>query len=55
MGTFKLVKSGEWIMEKFITNYIGLSKVAGCRQKSASICLESVGYSAWHFFRDGIV
>ena len=24
------MKSGEWVMEKYITSYIGLSKVAGC-------------------------
>ena len=46
METFKLVKSGEWVMEKFITNYIGLSKVAEKKKKSPSSCLESVGYSA---------
>ena len=32
----------------------GLSKVAGCRQKSPPTWLESAGYSAWHFFMDGI-
>ena len=31
-----------------------LSKVAGCRRKLPPTWLESVGYSAWHFFTDGI-
>ena len=32
----------------------GLSKVAGCRQISLPTWLVSAGYSAWHFFMDGI-
>ena len=32
----------------------GLSKVAGCRQISPPTRLVSAGYSAWHFFMDGI-
>ena len=32
----------------------GLSKVAGCRWKSPPTWLVSAGYSAWHFFMDGI-
>ena len=31
----------------------GLSKVAGCRQKSPPTLLLSAGHSAWHFFTDG--
>ena len=31
-----------------------LSKVAGCRRKLPPTWLESAGYSAWHFFTDGI-
>jgi len=30
----------------------GLSKVAGCWQKSPPTWLVSAGYSAWHFFMD---
>ena len=30
----------------------GLSKVAGCRNKSPPTWLVSAGYSAWHFFTD---
>ena len=32
----------------------GLSKVAGCQQKSPPTWLVSSGYSAWHFFMDGV-
>ena len=32
----------------------GLSKVAGCRQKSLPTWLVSAGYSVQHFFTDGI-
>ena len=32
----------------------GLSKVARCRRKSRSTWLVSAGYSAWHFFTDGV-
>ena len=32
----------------------GLSKVAGCRQKSPPTWLVSAGYSAWHFFTNDI-
>ena len=32
----------------------GLSKVAGCRRKSPPTKLVSAGYSAWHFFTDGV-
>ena len=31
-----------------------LLKVAGCRRKSPATWLVSAGYSAWHFFTDGI-
>ena len=39
-----------------ITDHIisGLSKVAGCQQKPLSTWLVSAGYSAWHFFMDGV-
>ena len=30
----------------------GLSKVAGCQQKSLPTWLVLAGYSAWHFFMD---
>ena len=32
----------------------GLSKVAGCWRKSPPTWLVSTGFSAWHFFMDGI-
>ena len=32
----------------------GLSKVAGCQWKSLPTWLVSAGYSAWHFFMDGV-
>ena len=32
----------------------GLSKVAGCQWKSPPTWLVSAGYSAWHFFMDGV-
>ena len=34
--------------------YSGLSKVAGCWQKSPPTLLVFAGYSAWHFFADGV-
>ena len=35
-------------------HYAGLSKEAGCQRKSPPIWLVSAGYSAWHFFTDGV-
>ena len=32
----------------------GLSKVTGCQRKSPLTWLVSAGYSAWHFFTDGV-
>ena len=32
----------------------GLSKVAGCWRKSLPTLLVLAGYSAWHFFMDGV-
>ena len=32
-----------------------LSKVGGCRQKPPPTWLVSAGYSAWHFFPDGVL
>ena len=32
----------------------GLWKVAGCQRKSLPTWLVSAGYSAWHFFTDGV-
>ena len=32
----------------------GLSKVASCRRKLSPTWLVSAGYSAWHFFTDGV-
>ena len=34
--------------------FAGLSKVASCRRKSPPTWLVSAGYSAWHFFTNGI-
>ena len=34
--------------------YAGLSKAAGCRRKLPPTWLVSAGYSAWHFFTDGV-
>ena len=34
--------------------FAGLSKVAGCWRKSLPTWLVSTGYSAWHFFTNGI-
>ena len=43
-------KSGQfaWFVE------LGLKGLNSCRAKIASICLVLAGYSAWHFFTDGI-
>ena len=37
-----------------LMQYIGLSKVAGCRRKSLATWLVSASYSAWHFFTDAV-
>ena len=41
-------------MNPLIYDYSGLSKVAGCRRKLPSTWSVLTGYSAWHFFTDGI-
>ena len=54
------VKSQERDQHQFSLNNIdaysksGLSKVAGCRQKLLPTWLVPAGYSAWHFFTDGV-
>ena len=35
-------------------NITGLSKVASLQRKSPPTWLVSAGYSAWHFFTDGV-
>ena len=51
--------TGSPIRKKPVSYYVGLfspglSKVAGCRQKSPPTSLVLADYSAWHFFVDGI-
>ena len=63
-GGYAMVKGTNSVciedVEAFLGVYVfpqasaGLSKVAGCRQKSPPTWLVSAGYSAWHFFTDGI-
>ena len=54
-------KSQERDQHQFSLNNInaysksGLSKVAGCRQKPLPTWLVPAGYSAWHFFTDGVL
>ena len=42
------------ILEPWVGVGAGLSKVAGCRQKSLPTWLVLASYSAWHFFMDCI-
>ena len=63
-GGYAMVKGTNSVciedVEAFLGVYVfpqasaGLSKVAGCRQKSPPTWLVSAGYSAWHFFTDGL-
>ena len=56
---YELKVSGEWHVIRNDNQvlghcHVGLSKVAGCRRKSLPTWLVSAGYSAWHFFSDGV-
>ena len=44
----------KWSLTSVFECSAGLSKVAGCRQKLPPTWLVLAGYSAWHFFMEGI-
>ena len=50
-----ITPAGENVTVWYIPLTAGLSKVAGCQQKSPPTWLVSAGYSAWHSFTDGIL